>query len=44
MLERVQERSWLHALGLQDRTHLRGAQKALAQWAIVAAALPFAKI
>ena len=35
MLERVQERSWLHALGLQDRTHLRGAQKALAQWAIV---------
>ena len=23
MLERVQERSWLHALGLQDRTHLR---------------------
>ena len=24
MLERVQERSWLHALGLQDRTHLRG--------------------
>ena len=35
MLERVQERSWLHAMGLQERTHLRGAQKALAQWAIV---------
>ena len=35
MLERVQERSWLHALGLQYRTHLRRAQEALSQWAIV---------
>jgi SAM-dependent methyltransferase len=35
MLERVQERSWLHLLGLQEKTHLYGMQKAIAQWAIV---------
>lgn len=35
MLERVQDRSWLHALGFQGKTCLHGAQKALAQWAIV---------
>ena len=35
MLERTQERSWLSWLGGKTGTQLHGAQKALAQWAIV---------
>lgn len=35
MLDRVQERSWKRALGVDAGLRLRGAQRALAQWAIV---------
>lgn len=35
MLERVQSRSWLRMLDIDTGVHLHGAQKALAQWAIV---------
>lgn len=35
MLERVQEKSILRSLGLESGVSLRGADKALAQWAIV---------